>query len=81
MNIVKLAKLVDDNPMKSSEKALWYIEHVIRNKGANHLEYPQKNIPFYQYTLICYQLHVRYFLPYLRSTKDDLKAIEGTNEP
>lgn len=35
--------------MKSPEKAVWYIEHVIRNKGAKHLNYPQKEIPFYQY--------------------------------
>lgn len=48
-NIEKLAKLVDDVPMKSPEKAAWYIEHVIRNKGAKHLNYPQKEIPFYQY--------------------------------
>jgi glucuronosyltransferase len=49
VNIERLAKLVDDVPMKSPEKALWYIEYVIRNKGAKHLRYPQKEIPFYQY--------------------------------
>lgn len=48
-NIEMLAKLVDDVPMKSPEKAVWYIENVIRNKGAKHLRYPQKEIPFYQY--------------------------------
>jgi glucuronosyltransferase len=49
VNIERLARLVDDVPMKSPEKAVWYIENVIRNKGAKHLRYPQKHIPFYQY--------------------------------
>jgi glucuronosyltransferase len=49
MNIEKLARLIDDVPMKSHEKALWHIEYVIRNNGAKHLHYPQKEIPFYQY--------------------------------
>ncbi|CRL07820.1 CLUMA_CG020774, isoform A [Clunio marinus] len=49
INVEKLAKLVEDVPVKSPEKALWYIEYVIRNKGAKHLRYPQKEIPFYQY--------------------------------
>lgn len=44
-----LAKLVEDVPMTTPEKALWYIEYVIRHKGAKHLNYPQKDIPFYQY--------------------------------
>lgn len=48
-NIVKLAKLVEDVPMSSAEKAVWHIEYVIRNRGAKHLTYPQKGIPFYQY--------------------------------
>lgn len=48
-NIVKLAKLVEDVPMSSAEKAVWYIEYVIRNRGAKHLTYPQKEIPFFQY--------------------------------
>lgn len=48
-NIVKLAKLVEDVPMSSAEKAVWHIEYVIRNKGAKHLTYSQKEIPFFQY--------------------------------
>jgi hypothetical protein len=48
-NVEKLAQLVDDVPMKSSEKAVWHIEHVIRNNGAKHLRYHQKEIPFYQF--------------------------------
>lgn len=47
--MVKLAKLVEDVPLKSPEKALWHIESVIRNRGAKHLNYPQKAIPFYQF--------------------------------
>lgn len=48
-NTKKLSKLVDDAPMSSVDKAVWHIESVIRNKGASHLKYPQKDIPFYQY--------------------------------
>lgn len=48
-NTIKLARLVDDAPMNSVDKAVWHLESVIRNKGASHLKYPQKEIPFYQY--------------------------------
>ena len=48
-NIENLAKLVEDVPMTSREKAVWWIEYVIRNRGAKHFHYEQKDIPFYQY--------------------------------
>jgi glucuronosyltransferase len=48
-NIVKLAELVEDVPMSSVEKAVWHIEFIIRHKGAQHLKYEQKEIPFYQF--------------------------------
>ena len=48
-NIENLAKLVEDVPMTSRDKAVWWIEYVIRNRGAKHFHYEQKDIPFYQY--------------------------------
>lgn len=47
-NIRKLKELVFDQPMTSREKAVWWTEYVIRHKGAKHLEYPGRLIPFYQ---------------------------------
>ncbi|CAO1427074.1 unnamed protein product [Diamesa tonsa] len=48
-NIKELSIIIKDVPSTSQEKAVWWIEHVIRNKGAKHLIYEQKDIPFYQY--------------------------------
>lgn len=48
-NIEKLAGIVEDVPMTSADKAAWHVEYVIRHRGASHLTYPQKHIPFYQY--------------------------------
>lgn len=38
-----------DEPMKSLDKAVWWIEYVIRHRGAKHLRYHGRTIPFYQY--------------------------------
>lgn len=48
INIKKLRELVYDEPMTSRERAVWWTEFVIRNKGAKHLEYPGRLMPFYQ---------------------------------
>lgn len=48
-NIERLAKLVEDSPMTSRERAVWHVEYVLRNGGAKFLRYDQKTIPFYQY--------------------------------
>jgi glucuronosyltransferase len=47
-NIVKLRELVYDQPMTSRERAVWWTEYVIRHRGAKHLEYPGRQVPFYQ---------------------------------
>ena len=47
-NISKLRELVYDQPMSSRERAVWWTEYIIRHKGAKHLEYPGKFVPFYQ---------------------------------
>lgn len=38
--------------MNSLETAIWWIEYVIRNKGAKHLRSPLLDIPTYQYFLV-----------------------------
>lgn len=47
-NIKKFKELIYDEPMTSREKAVWWTEYVIRHKGAKHLKYPGRNVPFYQ---------------------------------
>ncbi|KAG4079652.1 hypothetical protein HA402_010432 [Bradysia odoriphaga] len=47
-NVQTLKELVNDQPMTSREKAVWWTEYVIRHKGARHLEYPGRAVPFYQ---------------------------------
>lgn len=44
----KLHDLVYDQPISSMEKAIFWIEHVIRHKGAKHLEFKGKNVPIHQ---------------------------------
>ncbi|CRL08728.1 CLUMA_CG021239, isoform A [Clunio marinus] len=47
-NIKRFKKLVYDEPMTSREKAVFWTEYVIRNKGAKNLKYPGRLLPFYQ---------------------------------
>lgn len=47
-NIQKFKGLINDQPMTCREKAVWWTEYVVRHKGANHLKYPGKLVPFYQ---------------------------------
>ncbi|KAK4872659.1 hypothetical protein RN001_014688 [Aquatica leii] len=47
--IMELAKLAQDQPMSGIEKAVWWIEYVIRHKGTAHLRSPYLDMPAYQY--------------------------------
>lgn len=47
-NMENLHELVYDQPMTSLSKAIFWIEYVIRHKGAKHLEFKGKHVPFYQ---------------------------------
>lgn len=51
-NTKKLAALAMDQPMTGLEKVVWWIEYVIRNRGAKHLRNPAADLPFYQYFLL-----------------------------
>lgn len=48
INMNKLHELVYDQPITSLSKALYWIEYVIRHKGAKHLEFKGKHVPLYQ---------------------------------
>ncbi|XP_068907170.1 UDP-glycosyltransferase UGT5-like [Tenebrio molitor] len=50
--ITKLSKIASDQPMSALEKAVWWIEYVIRHDGAEHLRYAGIDMPFYQYFLL-----------------------------
>lgn len=46
---IKIFKeIMNDQPMTSLEKAVWWVEHVIRHKGAKHLKYIGRKVPLYQ---------------------------------
>ncbi|KAG5678233.1 hypothetical protein PVAND_007925 [Polypedilum vanderplanki] len=47
-NVINLRKVIYDQPMTSREKAVWWTEYVLRNKGTKHLAYPGRLVPFYQ---------------------------------
>lgn len=48
----QLSKIASDQPMSALDKAVWWIEYVIRHDGAVHLRYPGIEMPFYQYFLL-----------------------------
>ncbi|KAJ8974384.1 hypothetical protein NQ317_006163 [Molorchus minor] len=50
--VKKLKELALDVPMTGIDKAVWWIEYVIRHKGAKHLRSPAADIPLYQYLLL-----------------------------
>ncbi|RZF43050.1 hypothetical protein LSTR_LSTR001228 [Laodelphax striatellus] len=41
-----------DNPIRPPEKAAYWIEYVLRHKGAPHLRSEGRNLPYYQYLLL-----------------------------
>ncbi|XP_014370484.2 UDP-glucosyltransferase 2-like [Papilio machaon] len=48
-NIVKLRNIMNDQPQSPLDKAIWWTEYVIRNKGAQHLKSPTANISWIKY--------------------------------
>ncbi|KAF5280450.1 hypothetical protein FQR65_LT03259 [Abscondita terminalis] len=50
--VKEIASLTSDVPMTGLEKAIWWIEYVIRHKGAKHLKSPAVDLPLYQYYLL-----------------------------
>uniref|UniRef100_A0A3P8TMN1 UDP-glucuronosyltransferase n=1 Tax=Amphiprion percula TaxID=161767 RepID=A0A3P8TMN1_AMPPE len=48
-NIQRLSKLHRDKPMSPMDTAIFWIEYVIRNKGAGHLKSAGFSLPWYSY--------------------------------
>ncbi|KAF5287369.1 hypothetical protein FQA39_LY15972 [Lamprigera yunnana] len=50
--VTDFADVAEDQPMGGLEKAIWWIEYVIRHKGAKHLRSPILDVPNYRYFLL-----------------------------
>ncbi|XP_068623992.1 UDP-glycosyltransferase UGT5-like [Battus philenor] len=48
-NILRLRSLMQDQPQKPLERAMWWIEYVLRHGGAKHLRAPAANISWADY--------------------------------
>lgn len=48
----EVSKLMNDNPLKPMDEAMYWIEYVIRNKGATHLKSIAVDLPWYKYLLL-----------------------------
>ncbi|CAH0547829.1 unnamed protein product [Brassicogethes aeneus] len=48
----EMGELLHDEPMTSLEKAVWWIEYVIRHKGAKHLRSPAVDMPAWKYYML-----------------------------
>ncbi|CAB3245073.1 unnamed protein product [Arctia plantaginis] len=58
-NIIRLRTLMLDQPMKPLERAIWWIEHVLRHGGAKHLRAPSANVSWSQYLELELSLHIK----------------------
>lgn len=57
-----------DRPLSPIDTAVYWVEHVARHKGAEHMRSPAINMPFYQYLLldvISFLIVVTLFLIYV----------------
>ncbi|PZC71193.1 hypothetical protein B5X24_HaOG200288 [Helicoverpa armigera] len=48
-NIIKLGKVMFDQPQPPLERAVWWTEHVLRHGGARHLRSPAANMSWTQF--------------------------------
>lgn len=46
---IEIGKQVRDTPMNATETAVWHIEHVIRNRGADMFKYKGKSMSIFEY--------------------------------
>ena len=51
-NAVELSYRYKDRPMSPADTAVYWIEYVIRHKGAAHLKTAAVHMPLYQYLLL-----------------------------
>ncbi|XP_050315886.1 UDP-glycosyltransferase UGT5-like isoform X1 [Anthonomus grandis grandis] len=48
----RLDDLMKDQPQDGLDKAIWWIEYIIRHKGAKHLRSMAADLPWYQYLML-----------------------------
>ncbi|XP_044739349.1 UDP-glycosyltransferase UGT4-like [Chrysoperla carnea] len=51
-SITKLASVLWDQPTKPLDRAVWWVEYVIRHGGAKHLRSPAADFPWYKYLML-----------------------------
>ncbi|KAJ8981275.1 hypothetical protein NQ317_004011 [Molorchus minor] len=49
---MEISELYKDQPMSGLEKVIWWMEYVMRHKGAHHLRSPFLDLPFYKSYLL-----------------------------
>lgn len=50
--VEKYNKILRDQPLKGVDKVVWWIEYIIRHKGAEHLRSSAVNMNFYEYLML-----------------------------
>ncbi|KAJ8966046.1 hypothetical protein NQ317_018127 [Molorchus minor] len=50
-NMVSLRNLLQDEPMRPLDKAVWWTEYVLRHKGTGHLKQPMSELSWFEYLL------------------------------
>ncbi|KAJ0171755.1 hypothetical protein K1T71_012518 [Dendrolimus kikuchii] len=48
-NIIRLRSIIYDQPQTPLDRSVWWIEHVLRHKGAEHLRSPAANMSWSEY--------------------------------
>ena len=48
----EIARIINDNPMKPLDETMFWIEYVIRHKGARHFKSVSIDLPWYKYLMI-----------------------------
>ena len=48
----KVSEIYKDRPMSAMDTSIYWIEYVIRHKGARHLRSTAVDLPLYQYLLL-----------------------------
>lgn len=51
-NMRKVKAILEDQPLRGVQKAVWWIEYVLRHNGTEHLRYPGADMPLYKYLML-----------------------------
>ncbi|VEN49759.1 unnamed protein product [Callosobruchus maculatus] len=89
-NVLRLQKVWSDQPMPALERAVWWIEYVIRHKGTRHLRSPTADVTWFEYllvdvilailsaiTLVLFILYKMIKFTFRKSTVEQKKAKKG----